>query len=311
MKRFHNAPNKLFGYSEVEVNSRSFWRAHKLPVEEEKVHKKLKAALLDSRVSFINSEYHFQKSDGTYAMVVDKGYIIRNSNGKATRLIGATSDISELKAKEEALEVANERFNMAMEATNEMIWDWNIDTGAIIRSQAFEDVYGYSLKDNLPANTFWFSRTIKKDRKRVSESLEMALKNAGQTRWKEEYQVRKSSGEIAHVIDRAYILRTPEGNPTRMVGAVLDVTESRRLLQEIRKQNKVLREIAWEQSHVVRAPLARLKGLIYLLEINAYEEIERQEIIKNISDSANELDTIVRRIVMRTEEIKVDFPEEI
>ncbi len=310
VKRYHNGPNKLFGFSEQEVNSRSFWRAHIKPEEKDKVHKKLIAALEDPEVTFINSEYHFQRSDGTYAMVVDKSYIIRNSSGKAIRLIGATSDISELKAKEEALEVANERFNMAMEATNEMIWDWNIEEDTIIRSQAFEDVYGYRLNEDLPANKFWFSRTITKDRTRVSESLQNALENKEQIRWQEEYQVRKSKGEIAHVIDRAYIIRTADGKPTRMVGAVLDVTESRRLLREIKKQNKVLREIAWEQSHVVRAPLARLKGLIYLLEIKAFEDMERQEIIDNINASANELDEIVRRIVSRTEDIKMDLPKD-
>ena len=72
----------------------------------------------------------------------------------------------------------------------------------------------------------------------------------------------------------------------------------------------MLREIAWEQSHVVRAPLARLKGLIYLLEIKAFEDMERQEIIDNINASANELDEIVRRIVSRTEDIKMDLPKD-
>ena len=279
--------------------------------EQEKITRKLRAALEDPKVTHINFEYHFQRKDGSFAMVVDKGYIVRDSQGKAIRLIGATSDISEIKAKEEALEVANERFNMAMEATNEMIWDWNIEEDTIVRSQAFEDIYGYSREANLPANKFWFSRTIEKDRKRVSNSLEAALQNGSQFRWREEYQVRKANGSYAHVIDRAYIIRNKDGKPLRMVGAVLDVTESRRLLQEVRKQNQKLREIAWEQSHVVRAPLARLKGLINLLEMKDAAEMDLQEALKNIRISANELDDIIRRIVSRTEEIKRDYSREI
>ena len=310
IKRYHNGPHQLFGFSEKEINSQSFWRAHIKPEEEDRVNRKLKAALEDPTVTFISAEYPFRKADGSFATVVDKGYIIRNSQGRAIRLIGATSDISELKAKEEALEVANERFKMAMEATNELIWDWNIEEDTIIRSQAFEDVYGFSLKDELPANKFWFSNIIEKDRKRVSESMEEALGNESQVRWQEEYQIKKANGSIAYVIDRAYILRDKNKKPTRMVGAVLDVTESRRLLQEISKQNKLLKEIAWEQSHVVRAPLARMMGLINLVDSNISESHDLPGILKHINESAKELDNIIKRIVLRTEKIKLGLSDE-
>ena len=88
-----------------------------------------------------------------------------------------------------------------------------------------------------------------------------------------------------------------------MVGAVLDVTNSRKLLRRIQRQNKALKEIAWEQSHIVRAPVARIKGLLNLLEEETYEEMSREEILFHIKDSANELDSIIRSIVGKTEEI--------
>ena len=72
----------------------------------------------------------------------------------------------------------------------------------------------------------------------------------------------------------------------------------------IENQNMQLREIAWIQSHVVRAPLSRMMGLVNA--INAYEdkEINKNELLEHISNSAHELDHIVRDIVKKTEKLK-------
>ena len=121
-----------------------------------------------------------------------------------------------------------------------------------------------------------------------------------------EYRIVKADGSIAYVIDRGYILRDQNKKATRMVGAVLDVTNSRKLLRKVQSQNKVLKEIAWEQSHVVRAPLARIKGLLHLLDEEDFEDMSQEEILFHIKDSADELDSIIRNIVEKTEKINVE-----
>lgn len=84
-----------------------------------------------------------------------------------------------------------------------------------------------------------------------------------------------------------------------------DVNDRRRHLQAMEEQNKKLKEIAWIQSHVVRAPLARIMGLVELLsEQNNNDEIKNSEIIEAITSSANELDQIIRKIVQHTENVQ-------
>lgn len=69
----------------------------------------------------------------------------------------------------------------------------------------------------------------------------------------------------------------------------------------IEAQNKQLREIGWLQSHVVRAPLARLMGLVNLLEISEEMDQEsRMEIYTHIQNSADELDKIIRDIAQKS-----------
>lgn len=301
--RFHRSLKELFGYPSDVVNKREFWKKNihpdDLPVE----RRKLSQVLSNPNENFIKTEYRFRKADGTYAQVVDKGYILRDYNGKAIRLIGATSDITEITAKKEALKIANKRFKMAMKATNEMIWDWDIATDSVTRSKGYKNIFGYDTNEATSVHAFWLNKVADEDREKVQVSLACAIRDPEIKKWRLEYRIVKADGCIAHVNDRGFIIRDENGKATRMVGAVLDVTNSRKLLRRIQRQNKALKQIAWEQSHIVRAPLARIKGLLHLLDEKSYEEMSREEILYHIKDSANELDGIIRNIVGKTEEI--------
>lgn len=303
--RFHRGQKKLFGYAPSELNKREFWVEHihpeDLPVEK----KKLDLAMGNPEQSFIKTEYRFRKADGSYARVVDKGYILRDAEGKAIRLIGATSDVSELTAKKETLKIANNRFEMAMKATNELIWDWDLTTDFISRSKDNKAFFGFFTNKATSNQSFWLDQIIPEDKQKVITSQDSALNDPGIKKWNFEYRIIKADGKIAHVNDRAYILRDKQGKATRMVGAVLDVTDSQKMISKIKWQNRALKEIAWKQSHVVRAPLARIKGLLQLLEQETCEEMSSEEILFHINESANEMDFIIRNIVEKTEEINV------
>src|SRR5574343_74558 len=71
-------------------------------------------------------------------------------------------------------------------------------------------------------------------------------------------------------------------------------------LSAIETQNKALREISWIQSHVVRAPLARMMGAIALLDIKDDAGVTQEEIMEIVVSSANEIDKTVREISSKT-----------
>ncbi len=79
-------------------------------------------------------------------------------------------------------------------------------------------------------------------------------------------------------------------------------------MEAIEEQNKKLKEIAWFQSHVVRAPLARLMGLADLIKEESAEEInpaELNQLLNYIINSARELDNVLNEIVKKTDEVEV------
>lgn len=76
-------------------------------------------------------------------------------------------------------------------------------------------------------------------------------------------------------------------------------------LAAIEVQNKALREISWIQSHVVRAPLARMMGAIALLDIKEDAGVTQEEIMEIVVSSANEIDKTVREISSKTAQANI------
>lgn len=100
---------KLFGYSTEEASrDNDFWRKHVHPEDLERVVEKRRKLLEETNDQFWEDEYRFEKRDGSFAFVYDRGYVIRNKEGKAVRMIGSTQDITALKQSEQQLQELNQ-----------------------------------------------------------------------------------------------------------------------------------------------------------------------------------------------------------
>jgi PAS domain S-box-containing protein len=75
-----------------------------------------------------------------------------------------------------------------------------------------------------------------------------------------------------------------------------DITERLRYIKAIEERNENLKEISWLQSHVTRAPLARIMGLIQLINDPNQDVTEKKKTLNFLLASANELDEVIRTI---------------
>ena len=80
----------------------------------------------------------------------------------------------------------------------------------------------------------------------------------------------------------------------------VDVTEQRRHVNMIQTQNKRLREIAWIQSHEVRAPVANIQGLLLLFNFDDFSDPMNRELMDHLKEATQKLDEITRRITNHT-----------
>jgi two-component system sensor histidine kinase/response regulator len=112
---------------------------------------------------------------------------------------------------------------------------------------------------------------------------------------------------IKNLLFTVYLMQQLKNQNQNLETKVTERTsELMRINAAIQDQNIVLKDIAWTQSHVVRAPLARLLGLVSLLQLDEESsELTKGTILEYIIESANELDNIIKEISIKAYSSKI------
>lgn len=85
-----------------------------------------------------------------------------------------------------------------------------------------------------------------------------------------------------------------------------DISQRKTIEEEIRLTNERLKEIAWQQSHFVRAPLARMMAIIDVIKHGPLNSSEKEELFEDLTESADEFDSIIRDISEKTNTIDLE-----
>jgi PAS domain S-box-containing protein len=105
--------NSVFTYEPSQViNNFEWWFERIHPADRERIANNIQATLDGGGLSWFD-EYRFQKADGSYAVVFDRGYIAQDENGKPVRMIGAMQDLTERRKAEQALRESEEKLQQA------------------------------------------------------------------------------------------------------------------------------------------------------------------------------------------------------
>lgn len=158
------------------------------------------------------------------------------------------TDVSEQRKAEQALRESEERLSLVMQATEDALWDLDLRTGTVWRNQAYEDHFGRIPPECRSRQEWWKDNIHPEDRARVLSSFQDSLAK-GESRWNGEYRLMRTDGTYAEVLDRGYIARDEQGNGIRALGAILDITERKRMEAALRESEMRLR-LAAEGAHV-------------------------------------------------------------
>jgi len=192
-----------------------------------------------------------------------------------------------------------DRYNTVSKATSDAIWDVSMISGKLLWNHGIYAMFGHEEREY--EYDWWFKHVHPDDVKRVTELVDNNILKK-MPRWTSEYRFRCADGTYKYVLDRGFLIFDENnGQPTRMIGALQDITERVNYINVIEARNAQLTDIAWTQSHLVRAPLANILALLKLLNSNAADEREKQTTLAYLSDSAIELDEIIKGIIAKSE----------
>jgi PAS domain S-box-containing protein len=166
-----------------------------------------------------------------------------------------------------------ERYRLALLATNDAIWDWNLADGQVVWNRAVETLFGHEL-DATTAN-WWLDHIHPEDRQRIDRAIHAVI-DGSSSNWSDEYRFRRADGSYADIYDRGTVLRDRDGRGRRMIGAMLDVSEqkaTRAALQESERLFRTLFESIDEGFCVIEfldGPHGPLSDYVHVLANPAY-----------------------------------------
>ena len=246
--------------------------------------------------------------EGHYVHVLSRGFPVRDSNGRVIRIVGTHLDLTERLQAENALRESEERLTLAFAGAQEGVWDWNLDTGAVVYSLRWKQMLGYADDEIEPHVSAWERLLHPDDRSRADQLNHNVI--GGQRAYEAEFRLRHKDGHYVHVLSRGLpIRRDPDGPVVRIVGTHFDLTERKAAEDALRRAHEELEQrvrertaelaqanlsLQSEMRERARAERARTELLGRLVFA---QEDERRRIAREMHDQFGEhLTALARRI---------------
>ena len=163
----------------------------------------------------------------------------------------------------------DERFKLIARATNDVFWDWDLETNAAWRSEGASETFGYPSNEQVSDVNFWINRIHPEDRVRVEESIQGVIRS-GKEFWREEYRFLCQNGLYAEVLDRGYVVHNAEGKPVRMVGVLSDISKQREMETKLAAERNLL-----------RALIDNYPDSVYLKDLQARKTLANKANVRN------------------------------
>jgi PAS domain S-box-containing protein len=206
------------------------------------------ADYIDGRSPVLDHEFRVLHPDGSIRWLRVRGQCVRDAQGFATRLAGSLEDITARKTAEEALvrskeelKSRQEMLELAQQAARAVAFDWRLGhaDGTNTWSPELEQMYG--LTPGTYDGTFkgWKKLVLDEDWPVVREAMLLANQTGNVAA---EYRVHHPGGAPRWLQARGRILFNARGEPERMVGFMMDVSDRHQAEDELRRLEQQLRQ---------------------------------------------------------------------
>ena len=219
------------------------------------------------------------------------------------------NDITNLKNSEEALRIANTRYDIIAKATYDAVWDWDLVTNQLFWGDGYYEHFGFDY-DYKPDIKSWMNHIYPDDVEKVMEEVMSVINSDKESVYEGYYRYVKQDGSVAQVYDRGTVIRDGKGNPIRMIGAMRDITilkQNESHLKDLNKQleqradelaatNAELEQFAYIASHDLQEPLRMVTSFLKLLESRYSDKLD--DVAKQYIDFATDGAIRMRQLIL-------------
>ena len=169
------------------------------------------------------------------------------------------------------------------------------DGRTIFVNRAIEDVIGIPAREVLAVEGFWKEMVWEEDRPNVWPLMDGCLRDGRE--FKAVYRVTHATGKPVHVLDHALPVFDEKGNVETVDGFLLDVSERRRLQEQIvqTEELRTLSEVSERLAHEIRNPLAAAGGFARRLLLGMQENDPNLEKVQIIVKEVARLEKILEK----------------
>ncbi|AHG05000.1 histidine kinase [Halobacterium sp. DL1] len=198
-------------------------------------------------------------------------------------LAGIGRDVTNRVEREQEVQRVRERMEYALNATDSVVWDWNVEDNQASFYPSAESLYGTTVET-------WedFIGVIHpEDRQKAQEAIENALET-GEPKHEEIRIVR--DGDVRWIEAPGYPVQDDNG-PTLMIGVARDITERKTYERKLEESNERLEQFAYAASHDLQEPLRMVSSYLQLIEDRSDEELteETEEFLEFAVDGADRM----------------------
>ncbi|HOJ02811.1 MAG TPA: PAS domain S-box protein [Bacteroidota bacterium] len=187
-----------------------------------------------------STEFHGVRKDGSVFHLEINAEVLRANDGSPQHIVLIERDVTDRKIAEQQLRESREQFYLAMQATNDGLYDWDLVKNTIYYSPAWKRMLGYD-EQELPNDfSIWELLTHPEDVERSWKMFDEVV-HRHRPRFEMEFRMRHKDGHWVNVLSRARPVFDDDGVAIRMVGTHVDISERKKAEAALRESESKYR----------------------------------------------------------------------
>ncbi|MBN2694290.1 PAS domain S-box protein [bacterium] len=195
---------------------------------------------LNGEIKKYSIEFRMRHKNGSIIWILAKGEALRDELGVPYRMAGSHSDITDKKMAEELLRESQYRLELAMDAGEHGVWDWNLVTNKTYFNSIYYTMLGYEY-DEFPMSFDTFKTLIHpEDREKVMPIIEESILNGIQ--YAVEFRLICKDGTYKWIVGKGKsYFKDNSGKPYRAVGVHIDIDERKKAEAKLKASERNFR----------------------------------------------------------------------